>query len=119
MQVNQFPDKAAFVKLAENHNVIPVVSEILADTETPVSALAKLRHARHGTPLFLLESVEGGEHWGRFSFLGASARCEVKLLPDGWTVVTKDHSLSAQWEHTILVTADGHEILTQLPGDAP
>ena len=36
----------------------------------------------------------------------------VRLLPDGWTVVTKDHSLSAQWEHTILVTADGHEVLT-------
>jgi methionyl aminopeptidase len=36
----------------------------------------------------------------------------VKLLPDGWTVITKDRSLSAQWEHTILVTADGHEILT-------
>ena len=37
---------------------------------------------------------------------------QVKLLPDGWTVVTKDRSLSAQWEHTILVTDDGHEILT-------
>jgi methionyl aminopeptidase len=36
----------------------------------------------------------------------------VKLLPDGWTVVTKDHSLSAQWEHTVLVTETGHEILT-------
>jgi methionyl aminopeptidase len=35
-----------------------------------------------------------------------------KLLPDGWTVVTKDHKLSAQWEHTILVTATGREILT-------
>ncbi len=36
----------------------------------------------------------------------------VKMLPDNWTVVTKDRSLSAQWEHTILVTNDGHEILT-------
>ncbi|MEY6431653.1 type I methionyl aminopeptidase [Thioalkalicoccus limnaeus] len=36
----------------------------------------------------------------------------IKLLPDGWTVVTKDRSLSAQWEHTILVTETGHEILT-------
>jgi methionyl aminopeptidase len=41
----------------------------------------------------------------------------VKLLPDGWTVVTKDRSLSAQWEHTILVTEDGFEALTCLPGD--
>ena len=37
---------------------------------------------------------------------------QVRLLPDGWTVVTKDHSLSAQWEHTILVTANGHQVLT-------
>ncbi len=37
---------------------------------------------------------------------------QVKLLPDGWTVVTKDRSLSAQWEHTILVTDSGAEILT-------
>ena len=38
---------------------------------------------------------------------------EVKLLPDQWTVVTKDHSLSAQWEHTILVTDTGYEVLTK------
>jgi methionyl aminopeptidase len=37
---------------------------------------------------------------------------EVKLLSDGWTVVTKDHSLSAQWEHTVLVTPTGFEVLT-------
>jgi methionyl aminopeptidase len=36
----------------------------------------------------------------------------IKVLPDGWTVVTKDRSLSAQWEHTVLVTPDGYEILT-------
>jgi methionyl aminopeptidase len=36
----------------------------------------------------------------------------TRLLPDGWTVVTKDHSLSAQWEHMVLVTPAGHEILT-------
>lgn len=36
----------------------------------------------------------------------------VKLLSDGWTVVTKDHSLSAQWEHTVLVTKSGYEVLT-------
>ncbi len=36
----------------------------------------------------------------------------VKLLPDGWTVVTKDRALSAQWEHTILITDQGREVLT-------
>ncbi len=39
----------------------------------------------------------------------------VKLLPDDWTVITKDRALSAQWEHTILVTDDGYEVLTQRP----
>ncbi|MDA0706938.1 MAG: type I methionyl aminopeptidase [Proteobacteria bacterium] len=41
-----------------------------------------------------------------------AGKAGVKLLPDGWTVVTKDHSLSAQWEHTILVTESGYEVLT-------
>jgi methionyl aminopeptidase len=38
---------------------------------------------------------------------------ETRLMPDQWTVVTRDRSLSAQWEHTVLVTEDGYEILTQ------
>ena len=41
-----------------------------------------------------------------------AGRRDVKLLSDGWTVVTKDHSLSAQWEHTVLVTEDGYDVLT-------
>ncbi len=45
-----------------------------------------------------------------------AGRPEVRLLPDGWTVVTKDHSLSAQWEHTVLVTKDGVDVLTQRNG---
>jgi methionyl aminopeptidase len=40
---------------------------------------------------------------------------QTRLLPDGWTVVTRDHSLSAQWEHTIAVTDTGFEILTPWP----
>jgi methionyl aminopeptidase len=40
----------------------------------------------------------------------------TRLLPDGWTVVTKDRSLSAQWEHMVAVTADGVDILTRIPG---
>jgi len=44
-------------------------------------------------------------------------RRETKLLRDGWTVKTRDRSLSAQWEHTIAVTGDGFDVLTRLPGD--
>jgi methionyl aminopeptidase len=41
-----------------------------------------------------------------------AGKANIRLLPDGWTVVTKDHSLSAQWEHTCLVTQEGVEVLT-------
>jgi methionyl aminopeptidase len=44
---------------------------------------------------------------------------DIRQLADGWTIVTADHSLSAQWEHTVLVTADGYEILTQSEGTPP
>jgi methionyl aminopeptidase len=46
-----------------------------------------------------------------------AGKADVKLLPDGWTVVTKDHSLSAQWEHTVLVTESGYEVLTLRAGE--
>ncbi len=42
-----------------------------------------------------------------------AGKAAIRLLPDGWTVVTKDHSLSAQWEHMVAVTENGHEILSQ------
>jgi methionyl aminopeptidase len=41
-----------------------------------------------------------------------AGRRDIRMLGDGWTVVTKDHSLSAQWEHTVLVTETGFEVLT-------
>jgi methionyl aminopeptidase len=47
-----------------------------------------------------------------------AGRRDVRLLPDGWTVVTRDQSLSAQWEHTILVTDVGYEVLTLGAGAA-
>jgi len=45
-----------------------------------------------------------------------AGRREIKELADGWTIVTKDHSLSAQWEHTVLVTESGYEVLTRSAG---
>ena len=45
-------------------------------------------------------------------------RRETRLMPDGWTVVTRDRSLSAQWEHTLAVTESGCEVLTRLPDDS-
>ena len=65
------PDFDAFRALAAQGNLIPVYREILADLETPVSAFLKIDD---GGDAFLLESVEGGEKWGRYSFLGAAPR---------------------------------------------
>lgn len=45
-----------------------------------------------------------------------AGKAAISELPDGWTIVTKDRSLSAQWEHTVLVTAKGVEVLTVSPG---
>jgi methionyl aminopeptidase len=48
-----------------------------------------------------------------------AGRKDIRMLGDGWTVVTADHSLSAQWEHTVLVTEDGFEVLTVSDGTPP
>jgi anthranilate synthase component I len=80
MRIRQFPLKEHFVKLAVDKNVVPVCVEILADTETPVSLLKKIRDQQKS--VFLLESVEGGERWGRYSFLGASARAHIRVYSD-------------------------------------
>jgi anthranilate synthase component 1 len=77
MRLRVFPEKKEFLNLADRGNVIPVCMDILADTETPLSALAKVYSGKG--PVFLLESVEGGERWGRYSFLGVSTQCSVRV----------------------------------------
>ena len=70
-----------------------------------------LHYGRPGTGMML----EPGMTFTIEPMINAGKK-DVRLLPDNWTVVTRDHSLSAQWEHTVLVTADGHEVLTRVPG---
>ncbi len=65
-----FPARNEFFQLARRGNLIPVYREILADMETPVSALRKIDD---GQSAFLLESIEGGEKWARYSFLGVGS----------------------------------------------
>ena len=48
-----------------------------------------------------------------------AGRAAIRGLADGWTIVTADHSLSAQWEHTVLVTHEGFEVLTVSAGSPP
>ncbi|HKJ04738.1 MAG TPA: anthranilate synthase component I [Geopsychrobacteraceae bacterium] len=63
-----FPTESEFCQLSTQGNLIPVYREILADMETPVSAFRKIDD---GKTSFLLESIEGGEKWARYSFLGS------------------------------------------------
>jgi len=73
-----FPDRSTFLQLARQGNVIPVYADLLADCETPVSAYAKLKAAG---PSYLLESVEGGEHLSRYSFIGCRPRKVIACGP--------------------------------------
>ncbi|MDD2580871.1 MAG: anthranilate synthase component I, partial [Desulfuromonadaceae bacterium] len=64
-----FPTRDTFYTLAEKGNLIPVYREIMADMDTPVSAFRKLDDGHFS---YLLESIEGDEKWGRYSFLGSA-----------------------------------------------
>src|SRR5438067_10923641 len=66
-----FPTQEEFLKLASQGNLIPVARRLLADFETPLSAYRKIRGQGES---FLFESVEGGEHLGRYSFVGCNPR---------------------------------------------
>jgi anthranilate synthase component 1 len=71
------PAREEFKRLAVDHTVVPVWIEVLADLETPVAAFAKLVGDGDG---FLLESVEHGERWSRFSFVGRHPRATLSLV---------------------------------------
>jgi len=88
------PNLAQFRELAARGNLIPVARQILADMETPVSAFRKVDSGNYA---FLLESVEGGEQWGRYSFLGSNPALVVRvqggraeILHSGRTEVLED-----------------------------
>ncbi|KEQ13487.1 hypothetical protein GZ77_14080, partial [Endozoicomonas montiporae] len=71
-----------FVRLArEGYNRIPVTREILADLDTPLTTYLKLANGRYS---YLLESVEGGEKWGRYSMIGLPCRSVLRV--HGYTV---------------------------------
>ena len=89
MLLNQFPDQQTFCSLFDRHNVVPLCREILADMETPVTVLKKM-YPEKG-PVFLFESVEGGERWGRYSFLSASARAHIRILKNQVEIQKNDH----------------------------
>jgi anthranilate synthase component 1 len=96
-----YPKLEEFKSLSSKRNLIPVYREILADTETPVSAALKLG----GSPSFLLESMIGGEKWARYSFLGSRPSRIIKCW--GKKVEIKDNETGTQ----IFETKDPFEII--------
>lgn len=78
------PSYEDFCKKAKRGNLIPVYTEILADLETPVSAFSKVDDGRYS---YLLESVEGGEKWGRYSFIGSSPFLVVKAAGGRFEII--------------------------------
>src|SRR3982751_2334971 len=87
-QAAYFPDRAGFADLARRGRLAFVYREIVADSDTPVSAYAKLGRGPYS---FLLESVVGGEQWAAYSCIGVKPRAVLRargpeveiLLPDG------------------------------------
>ncbi|RQP23813.1 type I methionyl aminopeptidase [Piscinibacter terrae] len=73
-----------------------------------------LHYGRPGT----LEELVPGMVFTIEPMVNAGKR-EIREMTDGWTIVTKDRSLSAQWEHTVLVTETGYEVLTLSAGSPP
>jgi anthranilate synthase component 1 len=88
------PAFGKFKELAQEGNLIPVYREILADMETPVSALMKLRSEPH---VFLLESVEGGEKWARYTFLGCDS--QVIFRVKGEEVLIRKNGETYSYKH--------------------
>ena len=73
-----------------------------------------LHYGRPGT----LDELKPGMMFTIEPMINAGKR-EIREMTDGWTIVTKDRSLSAQWEHTVLVTETGYEVLTLSVGSPP
>jgi anthranilate synthase component 1 len=103
-----YPDLETFKKLGKGGNVIPVYREILADMETPVTALMKLRDNPH---VFLLESVEGGEKWARYSFVGADPRVIFEV--SGEEVLIRDNGHTQRLRHDGRPLAALRELLSR------
>ncbi len=97
-KIRYFPSLEGFIDRAKQGNLIPIFREIMADMETPVSAFKSIDK---GGPAFLLESIEGGEKWGRYSLLGVEPKVtfkskgdEIEIIANGKKSKTKGDPIS-------------------------
>ena len=103
------PSQDEFLKFAASGNLIPVTRRILADLETPLSAYRKIRGQGES---FLFESVEGGEHIGRYSFVGCNPRAVIRQ--DGQHVQMIENGRITQSFVTGKDVKDGLQVIEQV-----
>jgi len=84
-----FPNESDFLTLTEQGNLIPLHADLTADFETPVSVYSKLRAS---APAFLFESIVGGEHISRYSFVGCGPRQVIASWADRTVIKARDGS---------------------------
>jgi len=109
------PTLAQTRKLVGTARFVPMYREILADLETPVSAYLKYAAGRDS---FLLESVEGIEHVGRYSFIGARPREVLEIREDGATLETPDGDRKLEYDDPLVLIDSllGTNTMAKLPG---
>src|ERR1041384_7611678 len=110
------PSLEQFRKLAEQGNLIPVTRRLLADIETPLSAYRKIRGEGES---FLFESVEGGEHIGRYSFVGCNPRATIRQNRDKVEIiengkVTDSYSVVGPQANGASGVKDGLEVVEKV-----
>src|SRR6202035_4019211 len=90
-----FPSRSEFKELAEKGNLIPIYTEFVADYETPIAVFEKIDN---GFRSFLLESAEGNDHVGRYSFLGSDPR--IYFEARGRHIVIEENGQRREFEST-------------------
>jgi anthranilate synthase component I len=107
---NSLPSAREFLKLSHKHSLVPVYRTVTADLETPVSAF--LRIAAEEPEAFLLESVEGGEHVGRYTFIGIEPY--KKMIARGRRITVREGRRESEFEGDIF-----EELKKALGGHTP
>src|SRR5690349_21989801 len=107
---NSLPSERDFLRLGRTHTLVPVYRTVAADLETPVSAF--LRIAQDAPEAFLLESVEGGEHVGRYTFIGIQPY--KKIVARGRAISVEENRKTRTFEGDVFA-----ELKQALSGHSP
>src|SRR5437868_13084109 len=110
LDTNSLPSAREFLALSRKHSLVPVYRTVTADLETPVSAF--LRIAAEEPEAFLLESVEGGEHVGRYTFIGVQPY--KKIVARGTAITVEERGAKQSFEGDVFA-----ELKAALSGHKP